>query len=126
MRRNHAAFFLELAEHVEPKVNGKDRDVWLEQLEFEHDNLRAALAWSREEAEGETGLRLVGALSWFWFHREYWSEWRRWLDEVLVAQENTGERPARTEARAKTLSGGGFLPGCKAIRRRHALGSRKA
>jgi predicted ATPase/DNA-binding CsgD family transcriptional regulator len=109
MRRNHAAFFLELAEHVEPKVNGKDRDVWLEQLEFEHDNLRAALAWSREEAEGETGLRLVGALSWFWFHREYWSEWRRWLDEVLVAQENTGERPARTEARAKTLSGGGFL-----------------
>jgi non-specific serine/threonine protein kinase len=109
MRRNHAAFFLELAEHVEPKVNGKDRDVWLEQLEFEHDNLRAALAWSREEAEGETGLRLVGALSWFWFHREYWSEWRRWLDEVLVARENTGERPARTEARAKTLSGGGFL-----------------
>jgi non-specific serine/threonine protein kinase len=109
MRRNHAAFFLELAEHVEPKVNGKDRDVWLEQLEFEHDNLRAALAWSREVAEDEPGLRLVGALSWFWFHREYWSEWRRWLDEVLVVRENTGERPARTEARAKTLSGGGFL-----------------
>jgi predicted ATPase len=76
VRRHHAGFFLELAERVEPMINGKDRGLWLGLLDAEHDNLRAVLAWSREMAEGEMGLRLAGALSWFWYHREYWSEWR--------------------------------------------------
>ena len=110
IKRHHANFFLKLAEQVEPKINGKDRGLWLEWLEVEHDNLRTALVWSREEAaEGETGLRLAGALSWFWFHREYWSEWRRWLDGVLAAQESPEGRPVRTAAQAKALSGRGFL-----------------
>jgi predicted ATPase/DNA-binding CsgD family transcriptional regulator len=105
LRRRHAGFFLELAERVEPKINGKDREFWLGRLDAEHDNLRAALAWSREEAEGETALRLSGTLSWFWYHREYWSEWRSCLDEALAIRE--GSR--RTAARAKALSGRGFL-----------------
>src|SRR5829696_3502634 len=109
IKRHHADFFLKFAEQVEPNLNGKDRSLWLERLEIEHDNFRAALAWSsEEEAEGETGLRLAGALSWFWFHREYWSEWRRWLDRALAAQEGAGG-PRWTAARAKALSGGGFL-----------------
>jgi non-specific serine/threonine protein kinase len=89
-------------------INGKDRGLWLGRLETEHDNLRAALAWSHEEAESEVGLRLSGALSWFWCHREYWSEWRRWLDGSLAIREGLGS-PRRTAARAKTLSGRGFL-----------------
>jgi predicted ATPase/DNA-binding CsgD family transcriptional regulator len=109
IKRHHATFFLKLAEQVEPKVNSKDRSLWLERLEVEHDNFRAALVWSsEEEAEGETGLRLAGALSWFWFHREYWSEWRRWLDAALATQESTG-RPRVAAVRAKALSGAGFL-----------------
>jgi len=109
IKRHHADFFLRLAEQVEPQINSKDRSLWIERLEVEHDNFRAALAWSsKEEAEGETGLRLVGALSWFWFHREYWSEWRGWLDRALATRESTGG-PRRTAARAKALSGGGFL-----------------
>jgi non-specific serine/threonine protein kinase len=109
IKRHHADFFLRLAEQVEPKVNGKDRSLWLKRLEVEHDNFRAALAWGcEEEAEGETGLRLAGALSWFWFHREYWSEWRGWLDRALATQESAGGS-RRTVARAKALSGGGFL-----------------
>jgi non-specific serine/threonine protein kinase len=108
IRRRHAGFFLELAEHVEPKINGKDREFWLGRLDTEHDNLRAALAWSQETAEAETALRLAGALSWFWFHREYWSEWRRWLDGTPAIRESLGG-PGPTEARAKALSGAGFL-----------------
>jgi non-specific serine/threonine protein kinase len=95
-------------ERVEPRINGKDREFWLGRLDAEHDNLRAALAWSREAAEGEMGLRLSGALSWFWYHREYWSEWRRWFDGSLAIREE-GRVPRRTAARAKALSGGGFL-----------------
>jgi predicted ATPase/DNA-binding CsgD family transcriptional regulator len=110
IRRNQVDFFLRLAEQAEPKINGRDRSLWLERLEVEHDNLRAALAWSREEdPKGEVGLRLAGALSWFWFHREYWSEWRGWLDGLLATQESARGRPERTAARAKALSGRGFL-----------------
>jgi predicted ATPase/DNA-binding CsgD family transcriptional regulator len=108
IRRRHAGFFLELAEHAEPKINGKDREFWLGRLDTEHDNLRAALAWSQETAEAETALRLAGALSWFWFHREYWSEWGRWLDGALAIRESARE-PRHGAARAKVLSGGGFL-----------------
>ena len=85
MRRRQADFFLRFAECVEPKINSKDRGILLEWLELEHDNLRAALARSRdEEAEGEMGLRLAGALAWFWFHRGYWSEGLRWLRVTLA------------------------------------------
>jgi tetratricopeptide (TPR) repeat protein len=107
-RRQHAHFFLEFAERVEPMINGKDRGFWLDRLDAEHDNLRAALAWSREEGEEEVGLRLAGSLSWFWYHREYWSEWRGWLDGASAIRESAGG-PAQNAARAKALSGGGFL-----------------
>lgn len=108
VRRHHAEFYLELAERVEPMINGKDRGFWLDRLDAEHDNLRAALAWSREEGKDEVGLRLAGSLSWFWYHREYWSEWRRWLDGALAIRDGDGGS-RRTSARAKALSGGGFL-----------------
>ena len=77
-------------------------------MDAEHDNLRTALAWSREEEDSEVGLRLAGALSWFWFHREYWSEWRGWFDGLLATPDRVGGQPSR-EARAKALSGAGFL-----------------
>jgi predicted ATPase/DNA-binding CsgD family transcriptional regulator len=110
IRRHHADFFLEFAEEVEPRINGRNRGLWLDRLEVEHDNLRAALAWGQEQvAESENGLRLAGALSWFWYHREYWSEWRRWLDGALATEQRISKEPRRTAARAKALSGGGFL-----------------
>jgi predicted ATPase/DNA-binding CsgD family transcriptional regulator len=108
VRRRHAEYFLELAERVEPLINGKDRGFWLGRLDAEHDNLRAALAWTQESVEAEMGLRLAGALSWFWYHREYWSEWRRWLDGTLAIRESVRGQ-GLTAARAKALSGGGFL-----------------
>lgn len=50
---------------------------------MEHDNLRAALAWSATGGDAETGLRLAGALGWFWEFRGYWSEGREWLEKLL-------------------------------------------
>ena len=108
IRRRHAEFFLRFAERTEPRINGKERELWLARLDAEHDNLRAALAWTQESVEAEMGLRLAGALSWFWFHREYWSEWRRWLDGMLAIRESAGG-PGPAAARAKALSGAGFL-----------------
>ncbi len=107
-RRHHASFFLTLAEEVEPKINGADRGAWLAYLEAEHDNLRAALRWSAETGEAETGLRLAGALWQFWFHRGYGSEARGWLEGALGRAESAGAS-ARTVARAKALTGAGTM-----------------
>src|SRR5437764_5422609 len=52
-RRAHAAHYLVLAEQAELELGGPQQAVWLEQLEQEHDNLRAALQWSLEQAGDE-------------------------------------------------------------------------
>jgi hypothetical protein len=52
-------------------------------LETEHDNLRAALAWSTSAALPAHGLRLAGALWWFWAIRHHWQEGTEWLTSVL-------------------------------------------
>jgi tetratricopeptide (TPR) repeat protein len=76
----------------------------LDRLETEHDNLRAALAWSLSPGgDTELGLRLTGALSRFWYMREHHSESRMWLESAL---ERGGEA---TAARAKVLVGAARL-----------------
>jgi predicted ATPase/serine/threonine protein kinase len=100
VRRQHAGFFLALAEEAEPKVESAEQMVWLNRLETEHDNLRTAIGWAleREGTDVELGLRLVGALGRFWRIRGYWTEGRRWLERAL-------ERSSRASApaRAKVL-----------------------
>jgi predicted ATPase/DNA-binding NarL/FixJ family response regulator len=108
----HALFFLALAEEVEPKINSADRPRWLKRLGKDHDNLRVALARSLDaEAQAEAGLRLAGALLWFWFHRGYISEGRRWLSKALSAEAAPDGPPSPTTcaARAKVLCGTGLL-----------------
>ncbi|MDQ5826662.1 MAG: tetratricopeptide repeat protein [Chloroflexota bacterium] len=79
---------------------GPGQEAWVERLEQEHDNLRAALGWLREEREAERGLRLAGALGRFWWFRGYFSEGRAQLGEFL---ELAGAASGRTVARAKAL-----------------------
>lgn len=84
-RRRHHAWYLQLAENVEPELRGPSQEVWLDRLETEHDNLRAALEWSKIEEDGaEAGLRLAGALHWFWWVRGHWTEGRAWLEGALA------------------------------------------
>ena len=104
LQRRHAEHFLALAEEAEPHLPADRRD-WLDRLDLEHDNLRAAL--DRLETSGETQLvlRLAAALSRFWFTRGHLVEGRRRLQNTLLAD----ERPTAT--RAKALTKASFLGG---------------
>jgi predicted ATPase len=74
---------------------GADQRGWRDRLEAEHDNMRAALAWSEAPGEGEVGLRLGSALCLFWLEEHYWTEAREHLARLLalpVAQAKTAAR----------------------------------
>src|SRR5260370_7562264 len=61
-------FFQTLAQTAEPQLYEGERDTWMERLESEDANLRAALSWCQENSHAvQIGLRLAGALSFFWF-----------------------------------------------------------
>ena len=98
----HAAFFLSLVQRAEPELVGAGQTRWLDRLEAEHDNLRAAIAWTLQVGDGEAALRLTGALGRFWRIRGYLAEGVVWLDRALAA----GERaPAVLRIKAMTAAG---------------------
>src|SRR5439155_6899710 len=84
VRRQHARFFLALAEAAEAELTRADQLLWLDRLEREHDNLRAALAWSIESGKVELGLRLGCALEGFWQVRGYQREGQDRLRRLLA------------------------------------------
>ena len=104
IKRAHAEYFLTLAEEAYPELKGANQLEWLESLEAEHDNMRAALSWALERKEVEVALRLGGALWWFWSVRGYHSEGRRWLEEALAIDGRVSP-----ESRAMALAGVGEL-----------------
>lgn len=104
IKRAHAEYFLFLAEQAEPRLWGPEDAAWLNRLEEEHDNMRAALSWALEHEEAEFALRLGGALRWFWNMAGYYDEGRSWLEEVLAR--DGWDSP---EARAKVLEGLSWL-----------------
>jgi predicted ATPase/class 3 adenylate cyclase/Tfp pilus assembly protein PilF len=105
IRERHRDYFLALAEAAGAKQRGAEQAEWLRHLEEEHENLRAGLEWSLVEAGSSGGLRLCGALQWFWTTRGHLSEGRMWCVRILGkagAQERTLEC-------AKALNAAGVL-----------------
>jgi predicted ATPase/class 3 adenylate cyclase len=102
-RSRHASYFTELAERAEPLINSGDQAIWLDRLEANHDDLRAALNWLLGAGEADRGLRLAGSLWRFWLSRGYLTEGRAWLARALSAG------PATSSAGAKALTGAGMM-----------------
>jgi predicted ATPase/class 3 adenylate cyclase len=83
LRRRHASAFLAMAEQAEPNLTGPEQPVWLNRLEREHDNLRAAATWAIHRGEAEIGLRLGAALWRFWQMRGHLQEARERLAHMV-------------------------------------------
>lgn len=83
-QRRHAEYYLKLVEEAEPKLTSGERYPYLERLDAEMHNLRTALDWCLSSfGDAEIGLRIAGALHWFWYFRGLLSEGRAWLEKAL-------------------------------------------
>jgi predicted ATPase/DNA-binding CsgD family transcriptional regulator/transcriptional regulator with XRE-family HTH domain len=104
-RRRHAGYFLALAHAAEPGLAGPAARAWLDRLDLEHDNLRAALEWSLSESApgGEMAQEMAGVLARYWWLAGHFGEGRRWLARALAAA------PAASQARIRALHGAGWL-----------------
>jgi predicted ATPase/DNA-binding SARP family transcriptional activator len=114
LSQKHAHYFLSLAEQANAALTGAPQTEWLNRLEIEHDNLRAALMWAIGESANqrigesvisqfpnfpiyqftpsEIALRLAGALYRFWGLHGHLSEGREWLRQALELTEGSGFR----------------------------------
>jgi predicted ATPase/class 3 adenylate cyclase len=102
IRWAHAESFRALAEEADPHLLGPEQGSWLDRLESEHDNLRAALRWTIEE-EADIALVIASAVGRFWWVRGHLTEGRRWLEAALSI---AGASPT---VRAQALRGVCFI-----------------
>ena len=102
LRRLHAEWLARLAETMAAKTfEGEDVKTWLDRIQPEHDNIRAALSWSLEE-EPEIALRLASSLRLFWEVRGHFSEGFRWLEAAMT---HAADAPTGVRLRALSSSG---------------------
>lgn len=106
LRHAHARYYTDLAEAMEPELRGQRVAVWLELVERELGNVRAALDWARASGEIELGLRLATALWRFWFEGGYLSEGLQWIEALLAQADAASLRlPGGLRARAAATAG---------------------
>lgn len=98
-RNRHLDYFVAYAHHEEPFIYRPELPERLDQLEVEHDNLRAALEWAMENQPAKA-LKLAELLSGFWATRGYHREARTWCEKVLMRSEGI---PALEKTRANVL-----------------------
>jgi predicted ATPase/transcriptional regulator with XRE-family HTH domain len=99
-------YYLALTIAAQPHLVGADQKRWLHVLEREHDNLRAALAWTFERDDVERGIRMACALHHFWYIRGHFDEGLRWLEAALRKAE---EYPVPRTLLITALNAAGWL-----------------
>jgi non-specific serine/threonine protein kinase len=108
IRDRHLQCFLRLVEETEPKLSGQYQPLWLNWLESEHDDIRAALSWSLESDRIEAGLRIVIAIYQFWTIRNRVVEGLAWMERLLARVDERVSPVVRTNALAYSAFLAGF------------------
>jgi predicted ATPase/class 3 adenylate cyclase len=100
----HAAYFLALAEPAEAELQGPGQLAWLDRLEAEHDNLRAAMSWLVDHGPLEQAIRLLSVTWRFWWLHGHAAEFARLGDQIVANSEHLPPYQ-----RALALTGTGFM-----------------
>jgi tetratricopeptide (TPR) repeat protein len=108
IRDQHLDFYLSLAEKSEPHIFGHESVLWINRLDKELDNIRAAMEWSTNSCKAVAALRIAGSFVYFYFwytHGNLLSELQHRIQLALSRPEGM----ERTLARAKALNALGFM-----------------
>ncbi|MEJ2559070.1 MAG: tetratricopeptide repeat protein, partial [Anaerolineae bacterium] len=99
-RRAHALYYARvIIDGGWSKLFSPEATTWLDWLESEHDNVRAALTWSQATPEGlELGPPSIDNLTWYWYRRGYFAEGRTWCERVLASPAAAEDTPGRATA----------------------------
>lgn len=119
MRIAHLNYFVQYAEAAEPKLEGFDR-LLLDQLDSEHDNLRAAMGWATETHAAELAMRLGVALAFFNAVRDHYLEWAERVRDVL-AQPEAAPRTTLRAAALRVVAPGNWSQARRALFREESL-----
>jgi predicted ATPase/class 3 adenylate cyclase/DNA-binding CsgD family transcriptional regulator len=99
IRAAHRDYYLSLVETAAMRLRGPDEARWLDRVEAEFDNIRAALAFSiADPGSAEPGLRLATELKWFCYMRGHSGEIIEALGVLLERPD--ARQPTRNRARA--------------------------
>jgi non-specific serine/threonine protein kinase len=99
----HLNYYLRVAEEAEPYLFRAGQQDWMHRLELDHDNLRVALTWSLESNQIEEGLKMAGALAWFWHGTGHLSEGNLWLEKILASGIGTQGKERAKALRASSI-----------------------
>ncbi len=107
LREVHAEYVLAMAESDAGPASSPDlpNSAWVDRLERDHDNLRAAMTWWLERGDAAHALRLAAAAGRFWRWRGEWAEGRSWLERALALAPD-GDLDPSVKARAIAYAGG--------------------
>jgi predicted ATPase/class 3 adenylate cyclase len=104
VRDRHLKAFIALADQAQPHLFGPRRKEWLDRLEEDHDNFRAALDWAVVSGDARRAMELSTGLWRFWQMRGHLHEGRRRMEAVL-AMPNSGEFPKERLAALEAAGG---------------------
>jgi predicted ATPase/Tfp pilus assembly protein PilF len=103
-RERHARYFLEMVERIEPELVGAEQRQWLDRIELDYSNIRAALQWADDKTRHDILGRAGAALWRFWWLHGYVSEGRQWIARALMNEEQVPQT-----YRGKLYQGAGAL-----------------
>ncbi|MFE2988053.1 BTAD domain-containing putative transcriptional regulator [Streptomyces sp. NPDC059262] len=108
--RRHVAYFRALVEKADPLLRSAEQLPWIERLETELDNLRAALHRTTATGDTESAVELALSTGWFWWLRNYRREGAEWIGHILQELLPTPrpERPSPSDCRVPPRDGRTF------------------
>ena len=104
LRRQHAEYFVNIAEDAATRLEGEAQVGWLQHLDADYENFLSATDWANTAGHRQLELRLVCSLWWAWYMQGHWQEGRRALERTLASRDELD-----ASLRAKALHGAAWF-----------------